>query len=71
MHLHYIYTFLLKNGPNSNKMGKGHNLPLPKRGTSTGLGKLAIWAVPWPHEQGSHKPKVADPWNFRITLQKF
>ena len=28
MKLHYIYTFSTKNGPNSNKVGKGHNLPL-------------------------------------------
>ena len=28
MNLHYIYTFLVKNGPNSNKVGTSHNLPL-------------------------------------------
>ena len=29
MNLDYIYTFSTKkNGPNSNKVGKGHNLPL-------------------------------------------
>ena len=27
MNLHYIDTFYTKNGPNSNKVGKGHNLP--------------------------------------------
>ena len=28
MNLHYIYTFFTKNGLNSNKVEKGHNLPL-------------------------------------------
>ena len=30
MNLHYVYTFSTKKWSNSNKVGKGHNLPLKK-----------------------------------------